>query len=82
MVEGQQVKAGQVIVQMDDRVLRANRAELQAALDELKEHHKQAEYAVELATIDVDRLKELLPGQLAPAARSRWCRGSNWRRPS
>lgn len=60
VVEGQQVEKGQVIVQMDDRVLRANRAKLQATLDELKEHQKQAGYAVELATIDVDRLKELL----------------------
>jgi RND family efflux transporter MFP subunit len=62
VVEGQRVEKGQVIVQMDDRVLRATRAKLQATLDELKEHQKQAGYAVELATIDVNRLRELSQG--------------------
>lgn len=60
VVEGEQVKAGQVVVQMDDRVLRANRGKLQAMLNDLEEQHKQAEFALELATIDVNRLKELM----------------------
>jgi RND family efflux transporter MFP subunit len=62
VVEGQQVKAGQIIVQLDDRVLRANRAKLQATFHDLEEQEKQARYALELATIDVNRLKELLRG--------------------
>jgi RND family efflux transporter MFP subunit len=61
VVEGQQVEKGQVIVQMDDRVLRANRDKLEATLHDLDQQQKQAEFAVELAQIDVNRLKELLP---------------------
>ncbi|HYT89747.1 MAG TPA: efflux RND transporter periplasmic adaptor subunit [Gemmataceae bacterium] len=60
VTEGQQVKAGQVIVRLDDRVLRANRVKLQATLSDLDEQKKQAEFALELATIEVTRLKELL----------------------
>src|SRR5579864_7391924 len=60
LVEGQEVKPGQVIVQLDDRVVRANRDKLQATLQDLEEQDKQAAFAVELATIDVNRLKELL----------------------
>jgi len=60
VVEGQQVKAGQVIVRLEDRVPRANRAKLLAMLNDLGEQHKQAGYALELATIDVNRLKDLL----------------------
>lgn len=62
VVEGQKVKKGDVIVQMDDRVPRANLTKLQATLRDLEEQYKQAEYAVELATIDVNRFKELLNG--------------------
>jgi RND family efflux transporter MFP subunit len=60
VVEGQQVKAGQVIVRLDDSVLRANGEKLQATLNDVEELQKQAGYALELATIDVIRLKELL----------------------
>jgi len=59
VVEGQQVKAGQVILQMDDRVPRANRAKLVATLNDLEEQQKQAGYALELALLDVNSLKEL-----------------------
>lgn len=59
VVEGQQVKAGQVIVQLDDRVPRANRDKLQATLTDLDEQHHQAGFAIELVMIDVNRLKEL-----------------------
>jgi membrane fusion protein (multidrug efflux system) len=61
VTEGQQVKAGQVIVRLDDRVLQANREKLRAALDDLDEQKKQAGYAVELAKIEVNRLEELTP---------------------
>lgn len=60
VIEGQQVEAGQAIVQLDDRVPRANRAKLQATLNDLEEQYKQAEYSLELATIDVNRLHDLL----------------------
>jgi membrane fusion protein (multidrug efflux system) len=60
VVEGQEVKPDQIIVQLDDRVQRANRDKLQATLNDLEEQHKQAGFALELATIDVSRLKELL----------------------
>ena len=60
VVEGQHVKEGQVIVQLDDRVPRANRAKLQATLHDLDEQHKQANYAVQLAALDVERLRDLL----------------------
>lgn len=62
VMEGQQVKAGQVIVQLDDSVLRANRDKLEATLHDLDEQQKQAGYALELATIDVERFKELQKG--------------------
>ena len=71
VVEGQQVKAGDVIVRLDDRVLRANRAKLQATLSDFEEQQKQAGYALELATIDVNRLKDLIRtsgGSLAPVS--------------
>lgn len=74
VTEGQEVKPGQVIVQLDDRVLRANREKLKATLTDLEEQQKQAGYAVELALIDVHRLEELLgrsvpAGQLPPVSR-------------
>jgi len=59
VVEGQQVKVGQVIVRLDDRVPASNRDKLKATLDELDEQQIQAGFALELATIDVNRLKEL-----------------------
>jgi RND family efflux transporter MFP subunit len=67
VVEGQEVKAGQVIVQLDDSVLRANRTKLEATLHDLDEQQKQAGYALKLATIDVNRLKELQKGDASTA---------------
>jgi HlyD family secretion protein len=60
VAEGERVEAGQVIVQLDDRVARANRAKVDAGQKELDEQKKQAEYAVELALIQVQQLEELL----------------------
>ena len=59
IVEGQRVERGQIIVRLDDRVLRANREKLVVADPELQEQIKQAEHAVELARIEVARLKNL-----------------------
>lgn len=62
VVEGQHVEKGQVIVQLDDRIVRANRAKSQGLLDDLKAQIKQADIAVQLAQLERDRLEKLLPG--------------------
>ncbi len=59
IVEGQRVEKGQVLVQLDDRVLRANREKLLVSDPELQEQIKQAGHAMELAQIEVDRLDRL-----------------------
>jgi RND family efflux transporter MFP subunit len=59
MVEGQLVKQGDLIVQLDASLAKANRDKLEASHDELKQLTKQAEFALELAKIDVTRLAEL-----------------------
>jgi len=62
VVEGQQVEKGQVIVQMDDRIIRANLAKTQAMLEDLQAQKRQAEVALQLAQLERDRLETLLPG--------------------
>lgn len=62
VVEGQEVKKGQVIVQLDDRIVRANRAKIQGGLDDLEAQKRQADIAVQLAQLERDRLEKLLPG--------------------
>lgn len=59
VAEGDRVRAGQVLARLDDRVARANRDKLVATLAELDEQKKQADYAVELAELEVRRLTEL-----------------------
>jgi RND family efflux transporter MFP subunit len=59
IVEGQRVEKGQVLVQLDDRVLRANRDKLLVSDPELQEQIKQAGHALELAQLEVDRLDRL-----------------------
>lgn len=59
LVEGQEVHVGQVIVQLDDRIARANRDKVAASQAEIVEQKKQADYGVELAQIEVKRLEEL-----------------------
>src|ERR1700722_6788985 len=56
MIEGQHVKKGDVIVQLDASLLKANRDKVEAGQDELRQLVKQAELAVKLAEIDVLRL--------------------------
>ncbi len=59
IVEGQRVEKGQVLVRLDDRVLRANREKLLVSDPELQEQIKQAEHVVELARIEIERLERL-----------------------
>jgi RND family efflux transporter MFP subunit len=60
IMEGQRVEKGQILGKLDDRIIRANREKIEASLAESKEQKNQADYAVELATIDVNRLQSLL----------------------
>jgi RND family efflux transporter MFP subunit len=57
--EGQEVKAGDVIVQLDDQVIQANRAKAEAALRDLDEQLKQAEIAEKLAKLTIDSKEAL-----------------------
>src|SRR5438270_6208893 len=57
--EGDWVKKGDVIVQLDDRIARANRDKTEAAQEDLKQGIKQAELDVRVADIDLRRLQEL-----------------------
>jgi membrane fusion protein, multidrug efflux system len=66
VTEGQQIKAGQVIVQLDDRIARANR-------DKADKQREQAKIAVDLANVELRAAEELNMGTrssnlpLAPA---------------
>src|SRR5439155_15397047 len=55
----QPVKKGDVIVQLDANIARANRDKAEAAHDEAKQHIQQAQYAVKLAEIDLRSREEL-----------------------
>jgi RND family efflux transporter MFP subunit len=59
VIEGQRVNKGTVLLQLDDTIIKANLAKLEASHEVLQEEEKQANYAVELATIDVGRLAKL-----------------------
>jgi RND family efflux transporter MFP subunit len=61
IAEGQPVTKGQTIARLDDRVARAQRDKVLAALDELVELRKQADLAQQLASLEVDRLTKLNP---------------------
>jgi RND family efflux transporter MFP subunit len=65
--EGQLVKAGDVVVQLDDRVARANRDKLAASQKDLEEQTKQAGYAAQLAQKELTRLQGLLSRTTTPA---------------
>ena len=54
--EGLEVRIGQTLVQLDDRITQANLRSAQAALDETEEQIKQAGFAVETAQLKIDRL--------------------------
>jgi RND family efflux transporter MFP subunit len=59
VVEGQRVEKGTVLVQLDTTVLRANLAKVEAAEEVLRQEEQQAQYAVELASSEVERLRKL-----------------------
>jgi len=63
--EGQTVAAGQVIVQLDDHIAKANRVKLEADARELEEQKKQTDSEAALAKNEVDRLEKLRPSGMA-----------------
>jgi RND family efflux transporter MFP subunit len=61
LVEGQEVDADQIVVQLDDQIVRDNRNKAVAQLEDLKEQTKQAELAVSLARLNLNALEKLRP---------------------
>jgi RND family efflux transporter MFP subunit len=59
VVEGQPVRKGEEVAHLDDRVLLANRLKLLASVEELKAQISQADWAVQGAQLQVDRLQQL-----------------------
>jgi RND family efflux transporter MFP subunit len=57
--EGQAVKAGMVLAQLDIRLIQDNRDAAQAALRQLDEEKKQADIAAEQADLEIKRLQEM-----------------------
>jgi RND family efflux transporter MFP subunit len=57
--EGQYVKKGDILVQLDNRIARANREKANVEVEELRQQAKQAELMVKLNEIDVRRFQEL-----------------------
>src|SRR5262249_14437454 len=57
--EGTQVPAGAVLRKLDSTVSEATLAKLKAAQEVPKEEQKQAQYAMDLAVYEVDRLQKL-----------------------
>jgi multidrug efflux pump subunit AcrA (membrane-fusion protein) len=56
VAEGDSVQAGQVIVQLEDSVVKAKREKTAASMPELDEAMKQAQIAIKLAEVDVKRV--------------------------
>jgi len=61
VAEGQKVEKGTVLVRLDPTVVQAALAKAEAAQEVLKEEQRQAQYAVDLAAAEVERLKQLQP---------------------
>jgi RND family efflux transporter MFP subunit len=59
VAEGQHVDKGTVIVQLEDTIIRANLAKLEAGQEVVREEQTQAQLAVELAANEVERLTKL-----------------------
>jgi RND family efflux transporter MFP subunit len=68
LAEGERVTAGHVIVQLDDRVARANRAKAEAGQQELVQQKKQADNAVVQAQRDLQNILKLRSDLQSPAA--------------
>jgi RND family efflux transporter MFP subunit len=62
VVEGQRVEKGTILVQLDPSILQANLAKSEAAREVQREDERQTQYAVELATAEVERLRKLDEG--------------------
>lgn len=59
VAEGQHVAKGAILAQLDDTIIKVNLAKLEATLRVLPEEEKQAQYAVDLAGVDVERFRRL-----------------------
>jgi RND family efflux transporter MFP subunit len=59
VAEGQHVEKGAVLVQLDDSIMRANIAKLEASQDVTKQEQLQAQIALEQASNDMDRVQKL-----------------------
>ena len=59
LAEGQAVQAGQVIAQLDTRLLTASRTEAKAALVDLEEQKKQADFSVDSAQVELKKYRDL-----------------------
>jgi len=66
ITEGQEVQPGDVIAQLDDRAARADCDRAEASLKSLTEEVLQAESAVRVATIEVNRLRQLSQNLISP----------------
>jgi RND family efflux transporter MFP subunit len=59
VAEGQRVEKGSVVVQLDDTIMKANLAKLEANQDVLQQEQLQAQIAFEQASSEMDRLLKL-----------------------
>jgi len=59
VAEGQRVEKGTVLVQLDPTVVQAALAKAEAAQQVLKEEERQAQFAVDLAAAEVERIRQL-----------------------
>jgi RND family efflux transporter MFP subunit len=59
VAEGQRVEQGTVLAQLDDTIPRANLAKLEAAQEVFPEEIRQAQFAIDLASVDVERMRKL-----------------------
>jgi RND family efflux transporter MFP subunit len=71
VVEGQRVEKGTVLVRLDPTIVEANLGKAKAAQDVLREEERQAQYAVDLATLEVNRLRKLKEDEDKSPAASR-----------
>jgi RND family efflux transporter MFP subunit len=58
--EGQRVEKGTVLVQLDTTVIKANLAKAVATEEMTREEERQAQYAVDWATSEIDRQRKLM----------------------
>jgi membrane fusion protein (multidrug efflux system) len=59
VAEGQRVEKGTIVVQLDDTIMRANLAKIEANQDVLQQEQLQAQIAFEQASSEMDRLLKL-----------------------